>query len=92
MTLTDDQRDDILSLAKRTAPWMMRLRRQLHQIPEPAFAEHQAAALVAGELAGLGLAVRNAVGGPGFGDRYRNRLHGRGNRIHLSITTSFYPR
>ena len=66
MTRTGRQRDDLLALAEQTAPWMMRLRQQLHQIPEPAFAEHQTAAMLAGELAGLGLTVRNGVGGTGI--------------------------
>jgi len=52
MTLTNPQREDILSLAEQTAPWMMRLRRQPHQIPQPAFAQHQTAALLTGELPG----------------------------------------
>ena len=65
MPLTPQQCRRIRSLAAEAEPWAVRLRRQLHRTPEPAFGEHDTAAAVAEALAGLGLAGRMGVAGPG---------------------------
>src|SRR5215210_4910881 len=49
--------------AREVAPAAVAWRRALHAHPEPAYAERQTAALVAGALEDLGLEVRAGVGG-----------------------------
>lgn len=57
---------DLLSDHIRAAgPHMVALRRHLHRIPETGFNEVRTAALVAGELAALGLPVRTGIAGTG---------------------------
>ncbi len=66
MPLTEDDCREIRSLSEELRPWMVGLRRRLHEIPEPAFQERRTAALLGQELEALGLSVRTGVGGTGI--------------------------
>lgn len=60
--------DDHLGLLKRAKellPEIVSYRRQFHQHPELGMEEHKTAAAVAGALRGLGIEVREGVGGTG---------------------------
>jgi len=69
---------DLVELALKEAPELIRLRRAFHRRPEPSYAEHQTAALVAETLGALGLRVTRPEGmtglwadldAPGAGER-----------------------
>ncbi|MBI3969719.1 MAG: amidohydrolase [Chloroflexi bacterium] len=63
MTDTDDVRGALRRAAQAIAPVAVEWRRTIHRRPEPAYQEHETAALVARVLRDLGLGVRAGVGG-----------------------------
>lgn len=66
MPLNASTAQTLLPQAEALLPWLAALRGELARLAEPAFAEQQTAACLAGALETLGLAVRTGVGHTGL--------------------------
>ncbi len=52
--------------AEKLLPWMIDIRRKVHRHPEPGFREYRTAALITGELSGLGISFEDRIAETGI--------------------------